>query len=155
MERHEHSGPQPVGVILPPSHWECVFFFLFSSEPTSEGTAVFTVLYSESRRVTWQTLREQQVSALIKIYKKKRKVIKKSHKNTQMKKTCCATEVFCRSAGAELRPGSFLLFSEESNVNQKVKAKWLKWSVLCIWEPVASLFQSPVARHLNIPSLHV
>lgn len=86
------------------------FFFLFSSEPTSEGTAVFTVLYSESRRVTWQTLWEQQVSALIKIYKKKKKVIKKSHKNTQMKKTCCATEVFCRSAGAELRPGSFLLF---------------------------------------------
>lgn len=35
-----------------------------------------------------------------------------------MKKTCCATEVFCRSAGAELRPGSFLESEGKSKVTE-------------------------------------
>lgn len=48
------------------------FFFLlfFFFRAYFRGTAVFTVLYSESRQVTWQTVWEQQVSALIKIKKK-------------------------------------------------------------------------------------
>lgn len=140
-------------VILAPSHWGRLFFFFSSFQSLLQrGTAVFTVLYSESRRVTWKTLRAAGVSFNKNLQKKVREK-KKSHKNTGERKPVVQLKCFVAAPvqGYVQVVFFFLLFTlirrwKENNCN----------GVFCAYESQWPVCLNRLSlRHFHIRSLPV